>query len=107
MPHEIPPRWTERVRQHILQTSGEDRGHLLAYDFDVSRSVRLAFPDGSFAWFRYAFHLHDAGLREVAVFTEHCGYHFFPAGELEVEVLEAVWEHVDEEPEEVDPVPSP
>ena len=56
MPHEIPPRWTERVRQHILQTSGEDRGHLPAHDFGVRRSVRLAFPDGSFAWFRYAFH---------------------------------------------------
>lgn len=107
MPHEIPPRWTERVRQHILQTSGEDRGHLLAHDFGVGRSVRLAFPDGSFAWFRYAFHLRDPALREVAVFTEHCGYHFFPAGELEVEVLEGVWEDVDEEPGEVDPVPSP
>jgi hypothetical protein len=91
MPHEIPERWRERLRAHIREAAGEDRGHLLAFDFPSGQSVRLDFSDGSFALFRYAFHLADAGLREIAVFTEHCGYHFFPAGGLNVEVLQAVW----------------
>lgn len=95
MPHEIPDRWRERVRQHVLATTGEARDHLLAFDFPAGKSVRLGFPDGSYAFFRYAFHLRDE--REVAVFTEHCGYHVFPAAEIDVEVLQSVWAPVDED----------
>jgi hypothetical protein len=85
----------ERVRQHVLATTGEHRNHLLVFDFPPGQCVRLGFPDGSYAFFRYAFYLRDE--REVAVFTEHCGYHFFPAGELEVEVLKTVWPDSDDE----------
>ena len=91
MAHEIPARWKERVRRYVRETSGEDRDHLLAFDFPSGCSVRLDFPDGSMAIFRYAFHLDDPELRETAVFTEHCGYHVFPRGELKIEVLRAVW----------------
>jgi hypothetical protein len=100
--HEIPARWLDAVRRHIRATRGEERDHLLVYDFADGRSVRLAFPDGSHAFFRDAFHLRDEAGREVAVFTEHCGYHFFPAYELEIEVLETVrveW------PDEDEPLP--
>src|SRR5215212_6250799 len=93
MPHEVPPRWQARLRQHIRDTTGEERDHLLATDFSPRRTVRLAFPDGSFALFRYAFHLEDRQLGEVAVFTEHCGYHFLHLDELGIEVLQTVWEH--------------
>jgi len=98
--HEIPARWMDAVRAHIRAGSGEERDHLLVFDFPLT-SIRLGFPDGSYAFFRYAFHLRDDGAREVAVFTEHCGYHFFPAGGLEVEVLQSVWvgEADEEEPE--------
>ena len=91
MSHEVLPRWKARLQQHIQDTTGEARDHLLAHDFPAGRSVRLGFPDGSYAHFHYAFHIVDEELREVAVFTEHCGYHYFPADELEVEVVEAVW----------------
>lgn len=94
--HHVSERWTERLRQHIIETTGEDRTHLLAFDFRSDRGVRLIFPDQSFAWFNYAFFLRDTALREVAVFTEHCGYHFFPAGELRVEVMESVRQPVDD-----------
>jgi hypothetical protein len=93
--HEIPDRWKAAVREHVRATDGEDRGHLMAHDF-ASQSVRLGFPDGSYAFFRYAFYLRDPAGREVAVFTEHCGYHYFPAGELEVEVLRTVWMQADD-----------
>jgi hypothetical protein len=102
MPHEVPDRWRERLRTHITAATGEDRGHLLAFDFPAAQSVRLDFPDGSLALFRYAFHLVDADLREVAVFTEHCGYHFFPDDELEVKVLQAVWRDGDTDEEDAD-----
>lgn len=90
MSHKIPPGWLARVREHVRSTTGEDRGHLRAHDFKPGRSVRLDFPDGSFALFRYAICLRDEELEEVAVFTEHCGYFFLPAEELQVEVLESV-----------------
>lgn len=98
---EIPARWLDAVRRHVRAMHGEERDHLLAHDFASGRSVRLAFPDGSHAFFRYAFHLRDDAGREVAVFTEHCGYHFFPAYDLEIEVLESVgveWPDEDERP---------
>lgn len=87
--HHIPPRWMEPVRQYVRATSGEERSHLMAHDFP-DRAVQLWFADGSHAFFRYAFHLRDAAGDEVAVFTEHCGYYFLAAEELEVEVLETV-----------------
>jgi hypothetical protein len=90
--HEIPARWMDAVREHVRATRGEDRDHLLVYDF-TGESVRLGFEDGSYAFFRDAFHLRDEALREVAVFTEHCGYHFFSSEALEVEVLQTVRLH--------------
>ena len=99
MSHEIPARWRDRLRRHLREAAGEDRGHLLAGDFPVDRGVRLDFPDGSHALFRYAFFLRDEALGEVAVFTEHCGYHFFPAAELRVELVEPAWEARDEDEE--------
>ena len=97
--HEIPARWMEAVRAHVRATRGEERDHLTVYDF-TGDSVRLAFEDGSYAFFRYAFYLRDDELREVAVFTEHCGYHFFSSEALEVEVLRTVWAGA---PDEADP----
>ncbi|HVH11787.1 MAG TPA: hypothetical protein VM759_01985, partial [Longimicrobium sp.] len=80
-----------------------DRDHLLAFDFPCGQSVRL--DCGSFALFRYAFQLADAELRELAVFTEHCGYHFFPLGERKIEVLQTVWPDDDSSRERVDGEP--
>src|SRR5687768_8222260 len=64
----IPDRWLPRLRQHLLATTGEERDRLRAQDFSPGRSVRVALPDGSYAFFRYAFHLRDEALGEVAVF---------------------------------------
>ena len=45
--------------------------------------VRLRFDDGSEASFKYAFFVEDRERKELAVFTEHCGYHVFPLLSLE------------------------
>lgn len=95
MAHEIPEPWKERVRQHVLDTTGETRDYLNAYNFRSNRHVYLRFPDGSFALFRNAFSLSAPDQGEVAVFTEHCGYHFFPLHRLVVEQVESRWTATD------------
>jgi hypothetical protein len=48
----------------------------------------MEFPDGSSAFFHYAFYLKDETLGEVAVFTEHCGYHIFPLYDTRLELID-------------------
>jgi hypothetical protein len=52
----------------------------------------LRFGDGSFALFKYAFYLLDRAQDELAVFTEHCGYHIFNLSCTDVEILESKWD---------------
>ncbi|MGA2499158.1 MAG: hypothetical protein ABSH20_15570 [Tepidisphaeraceae bacterium] len=85
----IPKGFEQLIRDHIRQTRGEERNHLLVFDFPSGQGVRLSFQDGSFAWFENAFFLEDRPRRLVAVFTEHCGYHVFPSGELSVAHIHA------------------
>ena len=37
----------------------------------------IRFSDGSYALFEYAFYAVDEEKNELAVCTEHCGYHIF------------------------------
>ncbi len=66
--------------------SSRPKGRLLAEDF--SAKIQLHFGDGSYAFFDYAFAVLDVSRQEVAVFTEHCGYHIFSARGLEVTPLD-------------------
>ena len=77
--------WMQRLEQFVLEKSGGKSRRPSATDF--SHAVELKFPDGSLARFRFAFHLLDAERNEVAVFTEHCGYHIFPAESVEISTL--------------------
>ena len=85
--HHVPDRWKTQLDAYIREnTSGEHRD-LGAVNFRHNVSIRLA--DGSYVMFRHAFYLIDHDLNEIAVFTEHCGYHFFPLFDAEVELLES------------------
>jgi hypothetical protein len=88
--HNIPDEWKPRLREHLRERTGEERDRLWATDFGGTH-VQLRFPDGSHAFFRYAFYLLDRERGEAAVFTEHCGYHYFPLAELELELLRNEW----------------
>jgi hypothetical protein len=90
MPWAVPDDWKPRLRAYLRGRCGEDRDRLSAADFPPGQSVIIRFPDGSQALFRFAFAVPDEAGREVAVFTEHCGYHVFPAGEAAVEVVQSV-----------------
>jgi hypothetical protein len=95
MDHEdLPERWLARLKDYLTEKSIKDRAHLLVDDFPTNQSVRVLFEDGSTSFFHYAFYILDQELREVAVFTEHCGYHIFPLGQTELQVLQTTWTDV-------------
>jgi len=50
--------------------------------------------DRLLSFFHYAFYLLDEELNEVAVFTEHCGYHIFPLFGTHLTLLESKWSDV-------------
>lgn len=96
---DLPKRWRERIERFTDERYGPDykhRGSLGASDFPASANVSVGFPDGSKANFRYAFFIEAPEWEEVAVFTEHCGYHIFPAGDLRIEQVEVKWEDADD-----------
>ena len=73
-------RWAPELSARLERTVAQlcDEG-LLANDF--SGSVTLDFEDGSRVAFRYAFAVHRLEAPDqVAIFTEHCGYHEFEVG---------------------------
>lgn len=80
----FPEHWQLRVKDY-LASKGSSFSELSATDF--TNNLKLTFEDGSNAFFIYAFYLVDEPMKEVAVFTEHCGYHVFPFG---IETLETV-----------------
>ena len=90
-----PEPWKPRLRQYLRERCGEDRDRLSAYDFPQNQNIFIRFPDRSQVFFRYAFAITDEAGDEVAVFTEHCGYHVFPADEAEVETLRSIWSTAD------------
>jgi hypothetical protein len=69
----LPPHWVGWL---------EKRNGLSATDFH-NGVVKLIFEDDSFAVFDYAFCVEDKDRAELAVFTEHCGYHVFSTRGLE------------------------
>ena len=93
--NELPECWQERLQKRLqaAKKDGEESPlELTAHNFRGDQSVRLHFPDGSYALFQYAFCLTDESLNEAAVFTEHCGYHIFPLYGLTIETLRTVCE---------------
>ena len=84
---DLPQRWEEKLKMYLRGELGVNRENLSAEDFH--HSLKIVFPDGSFAFFADAFYLLDRDLNEVAVFTEHCGYHIFPLPEINLELFES------------------
>jgi hypothetical protein len=85
----LPERWQKKLTLYLKDEFGENRSKLLGSDF--RHNVTISFGDGSFAFFRYSFYLIDQDAKEVAVFTEHCGYHIFPLGETQLELMDSQW----------------
>ena len=85
---DLPERWKAKLQQHVAATRGGEFRGLSASDFSIS-AVAITFEDSSRVEFRYAFVIEAPELREVGVFTEHCGHHIFPLYEgLELQIIE-------------------
>ena len=90
-PRDLPERWLRRLEAFTDETYGPDykyRGRLGASDFSTTSVVQIRFPDGSTACFRSAFFIAEPEWNEVAVFTEHCGYHLLPHYDLQIDLLD-------------------
>jgi hypothetical protein len=83
--HELPERWRLRVADHALSLSNGKHSALGASAFG-NQHIRLTFPDGSSVFFMDAFALTDEEAGEIAVFTEHCGYHVFPLADTAIDI---------------------
>jgi hypothetical protein len=84
---DLPERWATNLQKYLGEELGVKRGRLSAEEFH--HSLKITFEDGSFAFFHYSFYLLDEQLKEVAVFTEHCGYHIFPLFGTHLELFES------------------
>ena len=91
---DLPQRWARKLKSHLREELGLNRDKLSAEEFN-NNHLKLNFADGSFAFFNFAFYLLDEESKEVAVFTEHCGYHIFPLLGTELELLEPKWPDVE------------
>lgn len=80
---DLPERWKHKIKDFLLAKGVKDRDQLNAFDFSMSQRVTLTFEDESQVDFRYAFVIEAPEYKEIAVFTEHCGYHIFFNGGLE------------------------
>jgi hypothetical protein len=82
----LPEHWNEWIRQFSLSASDGKYDELGAGTF--RGNVRLVFDDGSNAFFEGAFFVEDESREELAVFTEHCGYHVFSSRGMRAEYFE-------------------
>ena len=90
----VPTEWQDSLKVFIRQHAGEERDHLIASDFQ--QDVLLRFPDGSTLFFKFGLYLISKDRTQIAVFTEHCGYHVFPFHGVDVELLKSVWTDISE-----------
>ena len=81
---ELPQRWQDKLKNHLKEI-GSKYNELSADAF--KHDLKISFGDMSNAFFHYAFYWIDKDLKEIAVFTEHCGYHLFPLIDTKLETV--------------------
>lgn len=79
MPYEdLPKRWQQKLQDFLTKKISLATTKLGASDFASDTTIRIEFEDDSKIEFRYSFIIEAPDFKELAVFTEHCGYHIFP-----------------------------
>lgn len=88
--------WAEELSS-ILNRSAEDirKDGLRADDFPAIYDLGIEFADGSRLEFKFAFYAVREALRQIAVFTEHCGYHVFPSHGATITRISREWVYLD------------
>jgi len=89
---DLPKRWTDRIHNYLSEKGSDYYGkkykRFSVYDFSDNLNLKISFEDGSKAFFNDAFYWIDEEYKEVAVFTEHCGYHIFNLPEILLETID-------------------
>jgi hypothetical protein len=75
------PKW---VQKYVEGHPDLSRGYMTK---DFNNKVSLQFEDGSFIFFKSAFIVFNEKEQEIAVFTEHCGYHCFSTAGLTYQMM--------------------
>jgi len=73
----IPERWRKQVQSMVDHKI--DSWKLTPFtvdDFIGAGSVIIKYKDGSESSFKSSFLTYNKFLKEYAIFTEHCGYHY-------------------------------
>jgi hypothetical protein len=83
--NDLPERWKAKLQDYLIQ-KGSRYKTLGASDFPIDTVIQIHFEDDSKAEFKYAFVLEAPDFAEIGLFTEHCGYHIFQAGSLEISI---------------------
>jgi hypothetical protein len=83
---DLPERWLIKLQNHLKET-GSKYNELSANDFRYNLKIQMS--DGSNTFFHYAFYWIDENLKEVAVFTEHCGYHILTLIDTKLELIDS------------------
>ena len=72
---DLPERWKIKIKEYLQSKKIKNRIQFNSNDFDGDRVI-IRYEDGSKAEYNYAFVIVAPELNyEVAIFTEHCGYH--------------------------------
>lgn len=83
---QLPDFWKQKIKSYLQKQGDPDRSRLIASDFPVGSKTIIRFDDSSYVEFCSAIAIEAPHLNEVAIFTEHCGYHLFPAAGNRVEI---------------------
>ncbi|HCG6122980.1 TPA: hypothetical protein NJ077_004490 [Vibrio parahaemolyticus] len=69
--------WSDLLSNKLNRSASEiAESGLALLDFSPD-SVEIVFDDESYCKFNHAFAVENRDTNQVAVFTEHCGYHVF------------------------------
>ncbi|RFD35300.1 hypothetical protein, partial [Vibrio parahaemolyticus] len=69
--------WADLLSPKLNRSAYEiSESGLMCYDFSPDH-VEVVFEDESYCRFNHAFALENPDKGQVAIFTEHCGYHVF------------------------------
>ena len=74
---DLPENWKQKLKSFLAEKGQPNEYNLGASDF-TEDIVRIIYEDDSKVEFRYAFLINAPEMKEVGVFTEHCGHHIFP-----------------------------
>ncbi len=81
----LPERWQEEIQNYLVEIGSKYKS--LSID-NFSNDLSIDFDDGSYAFFHNAFYIVKKDWKEIAIFTEHNGYHIYPLLTVKIETID-------------------